>query len=73
MKAVAMNLAEIKVEVLDIEKARQDLQDEDQQRDALADIMTSSLTSARKAEEIINRISAIRVKLTQYAEQVGSA
>lgn len=72
MKEVAKNLAEIKVEVVAMEKTRNELQgdNDEAQRAALAEIAVSSVTAAAKAEEIIDRILEIKAKLKKFQQQV---
>jgi len=72
MKEVAKNLAEIKVEVVAMEKTRAELQgdNDEAQRAALAEIAVSSVTAAAKAEEIINRVLEIKAKLKKFQKQV---
>jgi hypothetical protein len=69
MTEVAKNLAEIKFEVESIEKARTDLQDESTQREALNELAISGMMAADKAEEIIERIKEIKVKLRDFQKQ----
>ena len=72
MQEVAKNMAEIKVEVVAMEKTRDELSsgDEKEQMAALAEIAVSGLTAAAKAEEITDRVLKIKAKLKKYQKQV---
>ena len=70
MMAVARNLAEIKLEVVNIGSVQGDLQADDlKQQTALTEIAVSGSAAAAKADEVIDRVKKIRYDLRKYLKE----